>query len=75
MTKPATEAERRIEIITALTAYHASEKIKVGAHYVAAPEPTPPKPEVPNPVTEGLQQSAQALWELSKIHKELAGKL
>jgi len=38
-------------------------------------EPTTPKPEVPNPVTEGLQQSAQALWELSKIHKELAGKL
>jgi hypothetical protein len=75
MTKPATAEGRRIEILTALTAYHASEKIKVGAHYVAKPPEPASQPEVPNPVTEGLNKASKAFWELSKIHKELAGKL
>jgi len=71
MTKPATEAERRIEMLTALTAYHAGPKVRKGIAFVAAPEPTPPKPVKPDPTSVGLEQAASAFFEISRIYKNL----
>lgn len=60
-----------LTLVERLNIYHKAPKIKCGIGYIAAPEPTPPKPEVPNPITEGLKQSATAFWNLSQLYKNL----
>jgi hypothetical protein len=60
------------EAIKALTAYHSMPKIKNGIEYVVAPPPTPaPTPVAEDRVSKGLQQTANAFFELSRIYKNL----
>ncbi len=54
-----------------LQLYHSSPKIKCGIAYIAAPEPTPPKPVKPDPVAEAQKQIAQAYWGIAQAYKNL----
>jgi len=62
--------------IAKLTAYHSNPKVKNGIEYIVLPEPAAAiTPVAEDPKIKAMQQTATAFWQLSKIHKELAGKL
>ena len=61
------------EAIRRLQQYHAGEKVKaqVGIGYIAAPEPMPPKPIAPNPLTIAQTQIAESYWQWAQALKNL----